>query len=779
MDIVCYKNLLIAVLCYLLLLSPTRSNAQENDFDIDSLPALNTQDGTEALFDLSLDDLMDIQVITAASITENDPLKTPASVTLITAEDIARTPARNILDLMEIYVPGALYVNHSTGPQPGIRGIVADRPYKFLVTINGININIKAHYGARLELLNWDLNDIKQIEIIRGPGSVTYGPGAIGGVINITTKSAASSEGVKYGGAFWDKYDSIGNYISYGRKTDTTEIYSYLSVVHTNGITPDLYGIDSDAFGYVGEATNLNSNMPAFTYMADFYERPQIKSHFDIRFKKNWRFWGRYSSSSSTLVQGTSTKFLNNGEYIDFRQTQYQYYQFALENNQKFDDEFSLKSTLAFSSTDIHNVEKFDTNYTIDNDKDNLQNIGWIWSEDELFTQFMFKYDNADDLKAAMGFEFSYNTIGPGWGKDPDNGLLLSSGIISGVNSDFYGTGYRQIDDQNDRYYAVGDGWNSYNYAVLGEINSKLLDNTTFILSARVDKHEFTDSMLSPRFATIHQLNNDNYIKLIVQRSVRMNTEDELFMSHQEGEDSDPEELDTLELIYSGNYNTNTTFQTSAFINHADVIAWDWNQLRTAPVGKLKTFGLEFETAYKKDNISCGFNHSFVKQLDWTLNDGVDVSGISYADYNIDLGDDIIMTSNGNDLNNWSNHATKLYSNIDLLNNKVNFHVDLVTFWGFEGCKDGLDALAKAGGYQQAIDDINNKNAYDLELKTNLSLTFRLNENADIILFGQNIPVIGDNKRYGYSSGFKRAYPDKANWIEEPSVFGVKFKAKF
>jgi outer membrane cobalamin receptor len=129
--------------------------------------------GQQDLFDMSLTELMDIEVDVPATITEKNPLKTPASVTVITADDIARTPARNLLDLMEIYVPGAFYMNHSVGPLPGIRGVLVDRPYKFLVNVNGINVNVKAHYGARLELLNWDLNDIERIEIIRGPGSVT------------------------------------------------------------------------------------------------------------------------------------------------------------------------------------------------------------------------------------------------------------------------------------------------------------------------------------------------------------------------------------------------------------------------------------------------------------------------------------------------------------------------------------------------------------------------------------------------------------------------------
>ena len=80
------------------------------------------------LFDMSLTELMNVEVDAPATITEKNPLKIPASVTTITAEDIARTPARNLLDLMEIYVPGAFFLNHSCGQLPGIGGVLVDRP---------------------------------------------------------------------------------------------------------------------------------------------------------------------------------------------------------------------------------------------------------------------------------------------------------------------------------------------------------------------------------------------------------------------------------------------------------------------------------------------------------------------------------------------------------------------------------------------------------------------------------------------------------------------------
>ena len=745
--------------------------------------ALGNADGnsveTEDFFDMSITELMDVEIDVPATITEKNPLKTPASVTTITAEDIARTPARNILDLLEVYVPGAIYMNHSVGPLPGIRGVLVDRPYKFLVNVNGINVNIKSHYGARLELLNWELNDIAKIEIVRGPGSVTYGPGAIGGVINIYTKSAKQAPGLNYGGAYWGKYDSFGNFVSYGQSNEDSELYSYFSVVHTDGTRPDLYGVSSSAAGYVGSATGPSG--PPFTYMSDYDNEPQIKAHVDVRFNEDWRFWTRYVTSSSALIQGSAVQYLVDGEYEDFRQTRYRYFQTALENQRSLDDHFELKSIFGISSIDVHNVEKYDTSTpSIPNDEDNLQNIGWIWSEWEYYTRFMLNYKPENEkFKAGVGFEYSYDTVRPAWGKDKDDGLRLSDGIISGPTSEAYGTGYRQVDITNAKYFAVGNGWETQSFAFLGEVNYQLDPNTTTLWSARLDKHSYTSYMFSPRFAWIRELHKEEYLKFIAQRSVRMNTQEELYMSHEMGMDNDPEKLDTLELIYSGRFNDRITFQTSTFYNQNDVIAWDWNQRSSASIGTLKTMGLEVETGYKKDSFNLGVNHSYVRQLDWDLDDGINVSGISYSDYYIDTGGGVVIYGNGNNLNNWSNHATKLFANLGLFDNTLSMHGDMKTLWGFEGRKDGLEALAKAGGNAANIADIRSRDAYKTEISANFSLTWNIDSTTKLTGFVHNIPILGDNKRYSYSSGFKKSYPDKVSWIEEPTAVGISYLKRF
>jgi outer membrane receptor protein involved in Fe transport len=738
-----------------------------------------------SLFALSLEQLMDVGVYAPATITEKDPLKTPASVTIITARDIAVTPARNILDLMEIYVPGMLYVNHSMGPEMGMRGIIADKPYKFLVNVDGMNINIKSTYGARLELLNWELSDIDRIEVVRGPGSVTYGPGAIGGVINIYTKSAKKYPGLEIGGHYWGQYDSVGNYVSYGRVKDDFQLYTYFSVTTTRGISPDVFGTDSSyRTGYIGKRGGPYTPSPPSTYMGDYFGQPQIKAHFNIKFNENWRFWGRYATESSGIMQSSArqVRFSSAYPYKDIYLSQFRYFQLALENQSTLNKDWSLKSTFGLSSTDIRDIQQ---NKSMIGDSENsLLNYGWMYSEWEYYAQFMLNYKPEDSkIKGALGFEMSYDLIRPSWGKNEDNGLRLGSkyGMVSGTSSDAYGPGGTsagQIDSSSSDYYPVGVGFEAIDHAIIGELNIELTPKTSVILSGRFDKNTYTDYLFSPRFALIHKLNKDEYLKFIVQRSVRMNTLDELYINNKNGVTNFPEKLDMLELIWSKKVNENWSFQNSAFWSKNKAIAWSGSN--AAPLGTLELFGIEAEIKYKKDNFELGINHSIVKQLSWQLVDNVASSGISYSDYfGTSTGLPGGIMSKGNDLSNWANQATKLYTNIELLKNKITLHGDAVAFWGFEGYKDGLDAFEQAGGNAAGIKQIRERNAFSAEVKANISLTYHINKSADLSVFVQNIPVVGDNKRYSYSSGQKNAYADKTAWVEEPMVVGVKYKIRF
>jgi hypothetical protein len=188
------------------------------------------------------------------------------------------------------------------------------------------------------------------------------------------------------------------------------------------------------------------------------------------------------------------------------------------------------------------------------------------------------------------------------------------------------------------------------------------------------------------------------------------------------------------------------------------------------------------ELKYKKENFELGINHSFVKQLDFLTADKIEYSGISQSDFYRNVGSSVIVGSKGNDLANWSNHITKLYTNIDLFKKKVTLHGDIRTLWGFQGSEDAMNALYAATNStgRRIIAEERDHDVYGMLITANLSLTYHVNKSADFMVFVQNIPVHGENKRYTYSTGPQ--YPDPRNkicWVEEPMVVGFTYKIRF
>ncbi len=115
-----------------------------------------------------------------------------ASTTVITAEDIARSPGLTIQDLLsrEPGLQTSSLFSAINGSQTNVdlRGFGAAASSNTLVLINGRRMNDWDIAGFDLSTI--PRNSIERIEITRGnSGAVLYGDGAVGGVINIVTKS--------------------------------------------------------------------------------------------------------------------------------------------------------------------------------------------------------------------------------------------------------------------------------------------------------------------------------------------------------------------------------------------------------------------------------------------------------------------------------------------------------------------------------------------------------------------------------------------------------------
>ena len=157
-----------------------------------ALPAGSAQNPD--LTQKSLEDLMNIDV-TSVSKKAQKTSETAAAVFVISAEDIRRSGAQNIPDLLRM-VPG-LDVAQINGSQWAIsaRGFNGQYSNKLLVLVDGRTVYTPVFVGVFWDSQNVPLESIERIEVIRGPGAAVWGSNAVNGVINIITKSADETQG--------------------------------------------------------------------------------------------------------------------------------------------------------------------------------------------------------------------------------------------------------------------------------------------------------------------------------------------------------------------------------------------------------------------------------------------------------------------------------------------------------------------------------------------------------------------------------------------------------
>jgi len=147
------------------------------------------------LSELSLEDLMSIEVVTASK-TEQKLIEAPSTMTVITARQIEERGYQQLEDVLRD-LPGVDLI-HVHGAIPTIatfRGMYGDENKRILFMIDGsTEINLIGDF--ELAGPAYSLHNAERIEIIWGPGSALYGANAFSGVINVITKKGADSNGL-------------------------------------------------------------------------------------------------------------------------------------------------------------------------------------------------------------------------------------------------------------------------------------------------------------------------------------------------------------------------------------------------------------------------------------------------------------------------------------------------------------------------------------------------------------------------------------------------------
>lgn len=149
---------------------------------------------SEHLMDLSLEELVDIQVLSVSRKAQR-LADTAAAVTVVTAEDIRRSGARSVPEALRL-VPGVQVAQIGAGRWAvSVRGFNSRFATKLLVQVDGRSVYSPLFSGVFWNAQTLMLEDVERIEVVRGPGASLWGANAVNGVINIVTRNAAATMG--------------------------------------------------------------------------------------------------------------------------------------------------------------------------------------------------------------------------------------------------------------------------------------------------------------------------------------------------------------------------------------------------------------------------------------------------------------------------------------------------------------------------------------------------------------------------------------------------------
>ena len=154
--------------------------------------SLNLKSYTSDMKDFTLNNVED-----KISVTSQSPLllkDAPGTVSVISEDEIQRSGFRDLIDVLRL-IPGfEFYMDVQGVVGIGSRGNSANEAT--LLLLDGFEMN-ELSYGSNQFGNHYPIDQIRRIEVIRGPGSVIYGGFAVYAVINIVTKSADAYNGIQ------------------------------------------------------------------------------------------------------------------------------------------------------------------------------------------------------------------------------------------------------------------------------------------------------------------------------------------------------------------------------------------------------------------------------------------------------------------------------------------------------------------------------------------------------------------------------------------------------
>lgn len=383
--------------------------------------------GSGDLMSLSLTELLDVPVVTASRHPTRH-METPSAVFILTREDIRRSGARTVPDLLRL-VPGAQVAQVNTGTAAvTIRGFAQEYATKLLVLLDGRPLYTPVFSGVIWMEQEFMLEDIERIEVIRGPGAAVWGANAMNGVINIITRPSQETQGglVSVGAGTVERGFGAARYG--GRAGTNTTYRVWARAFSRDGLDPtkkpsllqpadDWQGVyagvrldtdlsDTDVFVFNGTVFDqrLDADTPLYSPLA-----PSITAEHDQWINAGGHAQGRWTRTVSALstleVQGYVDHVMRDNPYAGHDQT-------SADLASTWHRAWGQRHDVVAGAGFRHVALRFDSDFTFAWDQEHVN--------DEIYSVFT-QYDYAlvpDRLHLLAGSKVEYFTT-VGWEVEP------------------------------------------------------------------------------------------------------------------------------------------------------------------------------------------------------------------------------------------------------------------------------------------------------------------------------------------------------------------------
>ncbi|MGF1638207.1 MAG: TonB-dependent receptor plug domain-containing protein [Cyclobacteriaceae bacterium] len=443
-------------------------------------PALS-QDSAGDLYDLSLEDLMNIEIVSASKKSES-VFEAPLSSYTLSKDEILQSGATSIPDALRL-IPNVIVREQANGVYdvhlrgmdniPGKTEGVFQPNTTTLVMIDNRPVFNPNMGGTYWEALPIDLNDIERIEVVNGPSAPLFGPNAVAGVINLITKKNKSkgintSANVQYG-----NFNTLIGGVRAGYKASKFDIGVSANLESRERTTGEYYQYTGDQF--VGSVSELrNSRNEAVVNQDVAFPQPERALQ-----RTGANLFGNYSINESISV-GVQAGIQNSDIQKMYFNNGYTPFSFSTSNSQYIN---------LFAD-----VEGVNIRYSRQNTYNDINSVS---------PGIPFK---SDILSSELFVDYTWNI-----------GSKLS--IQPGFN-------VQNVTIDADHYVEEGQtnvlGSKRELQTIAGSLrlDYKITDNWRIISAARLDKFTHPDkAYLSYQFASTYKLNENNLIRAVVARS--------------------------------------------------------------------------------------------------------------------------------------------------------------------------------------------------------------------------------------------------------------------